>query len=64
MDRSILDRKVDLELTIQNATRAQRTTTTQFRLMLQNLLAERFKLKVHRDSRDMSMFRLLVAVQS
>jgi hypothetical protein len=42
------------------ATIPKGTTTTQFRLMLQNLLAERFKLKVHRDSRDMSMFRLLV----
>jgi len=32
----------------------------QFRLMLQNLLAERFKLQLHRDKKEMSMFQLVV----
>ena len=29
--------------------------------MLQNLLAERFKLAVHRETREMQTFRLVVA---
>jgi uncharacterized protein (TIGR03435 family) len=37
------------------------TTREQFRTMLQNLLVERFKLTVHRESREMQMFRLVVA---
>ncbi len=36
-------------------------TKEQFRLMIQNLLAERFKLTSHRDSKEMQMFDLVVA---
>ena len=43
------------------ATVAAGATKKQFRLMLQNLLAERFKLAVHRESREMQLFRLTVA---
>jgi len=37
------------------------TTKEQFRLMLRNLLAERFKVTVHRESREMQVFLLSVA---
>jgi uncharacterized protein (TIGR03435 family) len=37
------------------------TTKEQFRSMLQSLLAERFKLAVHTESREMQTFRLIVA---
>lgn len=37
------------------------TTKAQFHRMLQNLLADRFKLAVHRETREMQTFRLLVA---
>jgi uncharacterized protein (TIGR03435 family) len=37
------------------------TTKDLFHRMLQNLLAERFKLAVHRESREMEAFRLVVA---
>jgi uncharacterized protein (TIGR03435 family) len=43
------------------ATLPAETTREQFRLMLQNLLAERFKLAVHHESRDMQAFHLVVA---
>lgn len=36
------------------------TSDEQFRVMLQNLLAERFALKVHRETRNMSDYRLVV----
>jgi uncharacterized protein (TIGR03435 family) len=36
-------------------------TREQLRMMLQHLLAERFKLAVHRESREMQTFRLVVA---
>lgn len=36
-------------------------TREQFRMMLQHLLAERFKLAVDRESREMQVFRLVVA---
>jgi uncharacterized protein (TIGR03435 family) len=36
------------------------TTKDQFRQMLQNLLAERFKLKLHVESRDFPVFELVV----
>jgi len=42
------------------ATIPPETTKGQFRQMLQNLLAERFKISVHRESREMQMFRLVV----
>ena len=37
------------------------TTKEQFRLMLRNLLAERFKVTVHREPREMQTFSLSVA---
>jgi uncharacterized protein (TIGR03435 family) len=37
------------------------TTPDQFRLMLQSLLAARFHLAVHRETREMSRYRLVVA---
>ena len=37
------------------------TTKEQFRAMLQNLLAERFGLKVHHETREMSVYELQVA---
>jgi uncharacterized protein (TIGR03435 family) len=37
------------------------TTKDQFRLMLQGLLAERFKLQVHRESRVLPVYTLVVA---
>jgi len=41
------------------ATIAEGTNKEQFLLMFQNLLADRFKLTVHRESREMQMFRLV-----
>ena len=37
------------------------TTKDQFKLMLQNLLAERFKLTVHREMKDAQIYELVVA---
>ena len=37
------------------------TTKEQFRIMLQNLLAERFKLAVHKESKEMPVYSLIVA---
>jgi uncharacterized protein (TIGR03435 family) len=42
------------------ATMPPSTTKEQFRVMLQNLLAERFKLAIHRDSKDLPMYSLVV----
>ncbi len=39
---------------------ANGVTKEQFRLMLQNLLVERFKLEVHRDKKEMQMHQLVV----
>src|SRR5580700_10398518 len=36
------------------------TTKEQFRLMLQNLLAERFKLAIHREQKEMQVYDLVV----
>jgi len=36
-------------------------TKEQFRLMLQNLLADRFKLEIHRETREAQVFKLVVA---
>ena len=33
----------------------------QFRLMMQNLLAERFKLAIHRDQKEMQVYEMVVA---
>lgn len=43
------------------ATMPPNTTKEQFRAMLQNLLAERFKLTIHRDSKELPMYSLTVA---
>jgi uncharacterized protein (TIGR03435 family) len=42
------------------ATMPPATTSDQFRTMLQNLLADRFQLKVHRESQEMPVYALLV----
>ena len=44
-----------------NATMPPTTTQEQFRVMLQNLLAERFKLTLHRETRDLPMYSLTIA---
>lgn len=42
------------------ATMAPETTTEQFHVMLQNLLAERFKMVVHKETRELPMYALEV----
>jgi uncharacterized protein (TIGR03435 family) len=44
-----------------DATMPSDTTKEQFRVMLQNLLAKRFKLIVHRETRELPMYLLVVA---
>lgn len=44
-----------------NATMPPETTREQFRVMLQNLLGERFKLTVHRQTKELPMYSLAVA---
>jgi uncharacterized protein (TIGR03435 family) len=44
-----------------DATMPSDTTQEQFRVMLQNLLAERFKLTAHRETRELPMYLLVVA---
>jgi len=43
------------------ATMPPETTKEQFHIMLQNLLAERFKVTVHRETKDLPMYTLTVA---
>src|SRR5436189_2266368 len=43
-----------------NATMPPETTKEQFRAMLQNLLAERFKLTIHREVKELPMYSLAV----
>jgi uncharacterized protein (TIGR03435 family) len=43
------------------ATMSPDTTKEQFRAMLQNLLADRFKLKIHREAREGLAYSLVVA---
>jgi uncharacterized protein (TIGR03435 family) len=43
------------------ATMPQDTTKEQFRAMLQNLLGERFKMTIHRETRELPMYSLVVA---
>jgi uncharacterized protein (TIGR03435 family) len=43
------------------ATMPPDTTMPQFRTMLQNLLAERFKLTMHRETKELPMYALIVA---
>lgn len=44
-----------------SATMPPETTKEQFRAMLQNLLAERFKLTIHRETKQLPMYSLVVA---
>jgi uncharacterized protein (TIGR03435 family) len=44
-----------------NATMPPETTKAQFRVMLQNLLAERFKLTLHRETKELPVYSLAVA---
>jgi uncharacterized protein (TIGR03435 family) len=44
-----------------DATMPPETTRAQFHTMLQNLLAERFKLNIHRESKELPMYSLVVA---
>src|SRR5580704_8066321 len=44
-----------------SATMPPDTTKEQFRAMLQNLLAERFKMTVHRETKELPMYSLTVA---
>jgi len=44
-----------------NATMPPETTKEQFRVMLQNLLAERFKVTVHKETKDLPMYALVLA---
>ena len=43
------------------ATMPPETTKEQFKAMLQNLLAERFKMTVHRDTKELPMYSMIVA---
>jgi uncharacterized protein (TIGR03435 family) len=43
-----------------NATMPPETTKEQFHVMLQNLLAERFKLAIHRETKELPMYALVV----
>jgi uncharacterized protein (TIGR03435 family) len=43
------------------ATMPPTTTREQFRVMLQNLLAQRFQMKLHRDTRELPLYSLVVA---
>jgi uncharacterized protein (TIGR03435 family) len=52
---------MDAETFAIDATLPPSTTREQFRVMLQNLLAERFKLKTHRENRDILNYSLVVA---
>lgn len=51
---------LDKELFDVEATMPPETTKEQFRVMLQNLLAERFKLTIHRETKDLPMYSLVV----
>src|SRR4051794_16095718 len=44
-----------------NATMPPDTTKEQFQVMLQNLLKERFKLAIHRETKELPMYSLVVA---
>jgi uncharacterized protein (TIGR03435 family) len=43
------------------ATMPPETTKEQFQIMLQNLLAERFKVAIHRETKDLPMYTLTIA---
>ena len=52
---------LDMERFEVNATMPPETTREQFRAMLQNLLAERFQLTIHRETRQLPGYSLVVA---
>jgi uncharacterized protein (TIGR03435 family) len=52
---------MDAETFAIDATMPPSTTKEQFQVMLQNLLAERFKLRTHRESREILTYSLVVA---
>jgi uncharacterized protein (TIGR03435 family) len=52
---------IDTERFDIDATMPVETTKEQFRLMLQNLLADRFKVAVHRESKELPIYSLEVA---
>jgi uncharacterized protein (TIGR03435 family) len=52
---------LDMERFDLNATMPPETTKEQFRVMLQNLLTERFKLTIHRETKELPMYSLAVA---
>jgi len=56
----VLSQRVDIEATTDRPV----ASTIQMQRMLQPLLAERFKLAVHRESRDMDVFVLTVAAKN
>jgi uncharacterized protein (TIGR03435 family) len=51
---------LDTEQFYVEATMPPDTTKEQFRVMLQNLLADRFKLTIHRESKELPMYTLTV----
>lgn len=51
---------LDKEMFDVEATMPPETTKEQLRVMLQNLLAERFKLSIHRDTKELPMYSLIV----
>jgi uncharacterized protein (TIGR03435 family) len=52
---------LDTERFAIDATMPPDTSKEQLRMMLQNLLAERFKLAIHRETKELSMYSLVVA---
>jgi uncharacterized protein (TIGR03435 family) len=52
---------LNTERFVVEATMPPETTKAQFRTMLQNLLAERFKVAVHRETKEMQKYSLVVA---
>jgi uncharacterized protein (TIGR03435 family) len=53
--------KLDNDRFTIDATMPPETTEEQFRVMLQNLLVERFKLAIHRETRELPAYALVVA---
>lgn len=51
---------LDREMFDVEATMPPETTKEQLRTMLQNLLAERFKLTIHRDTKELPMYSLII----
>jgi uncharacterized protein (TIGR03435 family) len=51
---------LDTEYFQNEATMPPETTNEQFRAMLQNLLSDRFKLKIHRETKEVRGYALVV----